>query len=346
MFKDKTVFVVGAGASAEFGMPVGSALMETIRKNCTYSIEYGRFKMGEEAELLFRHYTNKYSLDKKEDIDALNTHLEVMREIVSSIDMAESIDEYIYRHSHNPLVAEVGKLQVAHAIARAEHGCHLRPDGFNAADKFKVANNSWVYNFAKVLMIGIRAEEIDRIGDNITIICFNYDRCVEHYLEHAIVHAYPGTSSERAREIVNSINIIHPYGWLGSLKAFPFGRVQNFAAMADNLITWSESIRDPQVKERMGHAMSDAETIVFLGFAFARQNMDLLHATDKKWAENGVDVFATGKGLEPEAEASYQQNISLLYSPHRAFKAMERVRLQWDTECAPFMKKHRYNLSL
>ncbi len=28
-------------------------------------------------------------------------------------------------------------------------------------------------------MIGIRAEEIDRSGDNITIICFNYDRCVE-----------------------------------------------------------------------------------------------------------------------------------------------------------------------
>ncbi|WP_017995803.1 hypothetical protein [Rhizobium leguminosarum] len=344
MFKDKTVFVVGAGASAEFAMPVGSALMERIKRNSIYSIEYGRFKMVAEADLLFRHYTNMYNLDKKDDVDALNARLEVMRDLVASIDMAESIDEYIYRHSHNPLVSEIGKLQVAHAIARAESDCYLRPDDFNASEKFKALNNAWIYSFSKILMIGIRAEEIDRIGENITIICFNYDRCIEHYLEHAIVHAYPGTSIERARDIVNNINIIHPYGWLGSLKAFPFGRVQNFAAMADNLITWSESIRDPQVKERMGHAMSEAETIVFLGFAFARQNMDLLHATDKKWSNKAV--FATGKGLEPEAEASYQENISLLYSPGLANGASERVRLQWDTECAPFMKKHRYNLSL
>ncbi|MGO8150437.1 hypothetical protein AB9F36_11550 [Rhizobium leguminosarum] len=346
MFKDKTVFVVGAGASAEFAMPVGSALMETIKRNCNYSIEYGRFKMAAEADLLFLHYTNMYNLDKEEDVDALNARLEVMRDLVSSIDMAESIDEYIYRHSHNPIAAEVGKLQVAHAIACAEFGCYLRPDDFNAGEKFKVLNNTWIYDFAKVLMMGIRAEEIERIGENITIICFNYDRCIEHYLEHAIVHAYPRTSNERARDIVNNINIIHPYGWLGALKAFPFGRVQNFAAMTDNLITWSESIRDPQVKERMGHAMSEAETIVFLGFAFARQNMDLLHASEKKWANNPVNVFATGKGLEPEAEETYQQNISQLYSPALAVRAMERVRLQWDTECAPFMKKHRYNLSL
>ncbi|MGR9437955.1 hypothetical protein ACU8V1_23550 [Rhizobium leguminosarum] len=344
MFKDKTVFVVGAGASAEFAMPVGSALMERIRRNCTYSIEYGRFTMVAEADLLFRYYTSMYKLDKKEDVDALNVRLEVMRELVLSIDMAESIDEYIYRHSHNPIVTEVGKLQVAHAIACAESDSYLRPDDFNAGEKFKALNNTWIYNFAKILMIGIRAEEMERIGDNITIICFNYDRCIEHYLEHAIVHAYPGTPFEQAREIVSNINIIHPYGWLGSLKDFPFGRVQNFAAMSDNLITWSESIRDPQVKERMGHAMSEAETIVFLGFAFARQNMDLLHAAEKKWSNKAV--FATGKGLEPEAEASYQENISLLYSPGLANGSMERVRLQWDTECAPFMKKHRYNLSL
>lgn len=269
--------------------------------------------MAAEAELLYRHYTGMYKLDKKEDVDALNARLQVMQELAVSIDMAESIDEYIYRHSHNPIVAEIGKLQVAHAIACAESECYLRPQNFDAGEKFKTLNNTWIYAFAKILMIGIRAEEIGRIGENITIICFNYDRCIEHYLEHAIVHAYPGTPLKQAREIVGNINIIHPYGWLGSLEAFPFGRVQNFAEMSDNLITWSESIRDPQVKERMGHAMSEAETIVFLGFAFARQNMDLLHATNKTWSNKAA--FATGKGLEPEAEESYQQNIFHCFTP-------------------------------
>jgi len=39
MFKDNTVFVIGAGASQEFGFPIGSGLTQTIKKNCNFVLD-------------------------------------------------------------------------------------------------------------------------------------------------------------------------------------------------------------------------------------------------------------------------------------------------------------------
>lgn len=41
MFESKTLFVVGAGASAEIGLPVGSALLETIADKLKISFQGG-----------------------------------------------------------------------------------------------------------------------------------------------------------------------------------------------------------------------------------------------------------------------------------------------------------------
>ncbi|MDJ1632655.1 hypothetical protein [Rhizobium rhizogenes] len=342
MFRDNTVFVIGAGASAEFGMPVGSQLMETIRHNCAFQIELGRLKEGQPA--IFRHLMRDVDLSNAEHVDQANAKLLAMGQIAESIDMAESIDEYIFRFSDQPQVMEMGKLQIAFAIASAEKSCFLSKNkGFDSGVGFSAANQTWIYTFAKALCNGVRRTEVKSIGSNITIICFNYDRCIEWYLEHALVHAYPGLDPQLAREIVSEINIIHPYGWLGALKDFPLGDDDRFPEMAENLITWSESMRDPQVKERMGHAVSQAETIVFLGFAFARQNMDLLR-TEEKDGTRIVSVFATGFGLEPEAENAYKENICQLYHPSAQEFATNRIVVQWSTKCEPFMSKHRYNL--
>lgn len=72
-----------------------------------------------------------------------------------------------------------------------------------------------------MLFDGVRNSDVDNVGSNITIICFNYDRCIEMYLEHAIVNAFRDVPADRARQIVARINIIHPYGSLGNLKSIP-----------------------------------------------------------------------------------------------------------------------------
>ncbi|NKK82627.1 hypothetical protein [Rhizobium leguminosarum] len=342
MFRDNTVFVIGAGASAEFDMPVGSKLMETIAQNCVFRFE--GHQMVEGVLPILDHYRQRYNMFSHYDVDRLNEKLNKMRQIAESIHMAESIDEYIFRYSGDPEVAEMGKLQIAYAIARAEKECILKTGSFDAGQNFHGADRTWVYEFAKALMIGVRVDDVDQIGANITIICFNYDRCIEHYLERAVVHAYPGVTDERARLIVDGINIIHPYGSLGLLRQFPFGSAENFEAMANNIITWSETIGDSQITEGIKNAMRDAETVVFLGFAFARQNMELLDARITERPTDIIRAFSTGYGLPQEAEQAYKENISRLYTPGLSQVFIDNVRIRFGAKCADFLQTNRYNL--
>ncbi|MGR9238972.1 hypothetical protein ACU8OH_09195 [Rhizobium leguminosarum] len=342
MFKDDTVFVVGAGASAEFNMPVGYKLMEMIAQNSLFKFDFGTFREG--VSQIYHHLTKGLNMSKQEDVDWLNLRFETMRKVSDSIDMSESIDEYIFRYSGDPVIAEVGKLQIAYAIAYSEQESLLRTERFNAKEGFKLADGTWIHTFAKALFNGVKADRIDEIGSNISIICFNYDRCIEHYLETAMVRAYPGLTQEGAGEIVSKINIIHPYGTLGPLKHFPYGKVADLRTMADNIQTWSETIRDPDTVASIKRAIADAEHIVFLGFAFAKQNMDLLDARVGIRDERIVRTYSTGFGLHKVGEEDYKEKISLLYKNGLLGSALNAVRIQWDTKCAPFMEMYRYNL--
>ena len=46
MFTQKTLFVVGAGASLELGLPSGDVLKGTIAKKLDFDVEFGSVKKG------------------------------------------------------------------------------------------------------------------------------------------------------------------------------------------------------------------------------------------------------------------------------------------------------------
>ncbi len=323
-------------------MPVGSTLMETIAQNCCFRFNHGGMKEG--VLSIYKVISDGINMGMQGDVDLLNEKLSVMRKISETIDMAESIDEFIFRHSDDSRIAELGKLQIAYAIAAAEERSILRVEAFDAGAGFKVANGTWISTFAKALFNGVKASEARQIGSNITIICFNYDRCIEHYLETAIIHAYPAVGREEARKIVDAMNIIHPYGSLGPLSKIPYGDTENLSEMAENIQTWSETVRDPQLVERMHHAISRASQVVFLGFAFAKQNMDLLNAHVSDWTIDPIKSYSTGYGLHQEADQVYRANITQLYRPNLGADEPEHVRIQWGAKCKEFIETNRYNL--
>ncbi|AHG48011.1 hypothetical protein RLEG12_33000 [Rhizobium leguminosarum bv. trifolii CB782] len=353
MFAANTVFVIGAGASAEFGMPVGSALTTTIKQNCKYRFEHGT--MVEGVMPIFNYYRSTYDMQDPAQLKQVEERFHIMMQIHQSIDMHESIDEYIYRYSDNPVVAEIGKLQVAYAISRAESECLLSEKKDFHFDKkgFDGLNGTWIYAFAKALMNGVKASDIETIGNDITIICFNYDRCIEHYLEHAICRAYAGVTQDVAREIVSRIDIIHPYGVLGPLKAFQFGHTDRIWEMSENLITWSETIRDPQIIHGMTNAIDEAETLVFMGFAFATQNMDLMRGEADPRGEmrrssllqDVKDVYATAFRLRPQVHSKMKLKIMSLWTHEVTAEQLNAIHIEDDkTECSGFMQTNLMNL--
>ena len=70
MFKANTLFVVGAGASHEFGLPVGLGLSEIIKQNSI--LEFGPFNEIEKGNhALFASLKKKYPNTDQESTDKL-----------------------------------------------------------------------------------------------------------------------------------------------------------------------------------------------------------------------------------------------------------------------------------
>lgn len=340
MFKDKTVFVIGAGASHEFGLPIGAGLTQRIKTNCDFDAHRAD---GPAANAMRRHFKRLGSKDTLEQSRQTQARVDACHQIRDGIESADSIDEYIFRYADKPLIAEMGKLQIAYAISNAENESTLSvKSGFR--EERSRADNTWIWAFTKSLISGVKAADVKKIGRNITIICFNYDRCIEHYLEHALCRSFHGMTEEEARSIVNNIQIIHPYGTLGDLERFPFGNHDQFAQMAENLVTWSETIKDPEIVNDISRAIRFARRIVFMGFAFANQNMQLLNSKPTELNYNGPRVYSTAFKIPRENEESLSLMINALYSTGVVDNQLDNIHFQYDAKCKEFFDIHRLNL--
>ncbi|MBY3492557.1 hypothetical protein [Rhizobium laguerreae] len=344
MFEDKTVFVIGAGASQEFGLPVGWDLLKEIRENSWF--QFNRTAVPQSGNR--KIYDTVYGKYEK-DPDALTAVFKGMADIRNGIDSAGSIDEFINRHSDDPIIAEIGKIQIAHAIVKAEANSNLiaqkgrETDGIN----WDSAENTWIAPFSRALFDGVRAREVDTLGENIKIICFNYDRCIEHYLEYAIQKAYRDVDRNHARQIVRNMKIIHPYGSLGSISQISFGTPLEHVDLyhvTKNLITWSESVEDDEMVRDIQGAIREARSIVFMGFAFANQNMGLLSAAVDDDLPYFKNVYSTGYGLTKDVEYKLRSKITHLFASNSADqKYHERIRIMYDVKCARFFKEQLLN---
>ncbi|KAA3511592.1 hypothetical protein [Agrobacterium rosae] len=346
MFKDNTVFVVGAGASAEFGLPVGWDLLQTIKTNCNFEGKMWHL-LREGPAAIFNHYRDIFGCNTPDENWDFQLRMIASAQILAGIESADSIDEYIFRYTHDPIIAEVGKLQITYAISLAEKSSTMG-DSFERLPQS--LDGTWIWAFTKALINGVRADQVDSIGQNITIICFNYDRCIEHYLEYALVRSFHDLTHAEARKIVAKINIIHPYGSLGDLEQFPFGQTFDFARMTGNIITWSESVRDPKMVEDMQTAIKSAEQIVFMGFAFATQNLKLMTPLPDKsvlsayMTRKPPDVYATAFAIPKEVENSLKSKIIEMYMGQLNISAHQAIHFQYGAKCKEFFDIHRLNL--
>ncbi|MCY1741443.1 hypothetical protein [Ensifer sp. SL37] len=345
MYEDNTVFVVGAGASNEFGLPVGWNLLEQIRDNSHFYFEHGRFPSKGNRKIYETVY-GKYERDQH----MLEKAFRAFGDINLGVETAGSIDEYINRYSEDSMIAELGKIQIAHAILDAEGKSKLVPPKGHEGDGINWSNvqDTWISTFARALFEGVRANDVETIGDNITIICFNYDRCIEHYLEYAIQRAYRGIDRKYARKIVESINIIHPYGSLGRLSQIAYGTPLANADLyhvANNLITWSETVEDRSLVDHIKGAIKDARNIVFLGFAFANQNMELLDAGLPDNKPYYTSVYSTGFGLTNDIEVKLKRKIVGLYSANGNSSHHNYVDIKYGMKCNEFMQKQLLNFT-
>ena len=209
---------------------------------------------------------------------------------------AISIDNFIHTHGTTSGIVLCGKLGIAQAILEAERDSKLivgdkQPRRFDKVD-YTGIQTTWYSPFFQLLTENLRNEEVDSVFDNVSIITFNYDRCIEHFLYHAIQNYFGFNDMAR---LMQKLKIFHPYGVVGPLpwqapRTVSFGgdaRNRNLIDIANEIRTFTERVEgnDPALAS-IRQQMQEAETVVFLGFGYHSLNMELL-ASKKRVASDG-----------------------------------------------------------
>lgn len=315
MLKSQTLFVIGAGASNEVGIPVGTGLAEAISKK----LDIRFTPVGEITGTGDRQISEALQNITKTEF---TQYLHACWLIRDGIPYAYSIDNFLDTHSHNEKITICGKLAIVKAILDAERDSKLyvsRED--RGVTDIINARGSWYFELLRFLQNGVNKNNVSDIFNNCSFLVFNYDRCVEHFLHCALQNLY-GMSAAEAGVIMGTLNIHHPYGTVGTLPwqspindrpPVPFG-AQEVAGYLPRLIggirTYTERIGDPHEIGLIHEMVNGADTIVFLGFSYLPQNMDLLLRTGR--TEKRRRVLGTGIGLSEMDRSLVSNSLSEL----------------------------------
>lgn len=294
MFNRRTLFIIGAGAGANIGLPVGRKLAEEIAYRTNVIVQHGRLGSATaDADLALSFFERTGS--------KVTEYFNAFQLIRNGVRLANSIDDFLNIHEGSPEVVTVGKASIVRSILYAERHSVLYVDPSNIYNKMDIGklSDTWLVKFMQVLGPGRNASDVEHVLDDISFINFNYDRCLEYFLDHSLQLLY-GIDARKAAAIVNRATIIHPYGWIGSLEKVPFGgrdhSRSDYRELSKSIKTYTEQVEEESTVLSMQKKISEAECIVFLGFAYHRQNMELLfekHSSPLKT----TPVFGTALGM-------------------------------------------------
>lgn len=341
MDSQHTLFIVGAGASVDFGLPVGDALANTIRRRAETILLGEPHDSGTTRDWLFQHHA---ALE-------LRSCQAALKKIAERLYPAASIDRFIDQNSHDPFVKEVGKALIAACISEAEERCTLSLKHGSRVDlQQEKISASWCDVFLKLLVKGTKWATVDeQLGQNFSVITFNYDRCIERYLISGLQQAF-GLSYRGAWEAVyNRLNIIHAYGDLGRLpdvseesgEGVPFGPAKlDPWELSKAIRTFTEQDIDPKVQSKISDTILKAHRIVFLGFSFEQLNMELLAVPEAQRRK----VLASAYGIQSTEREELTLRIRHMLGV-QSDQEHTSVQLAFGRDCKQTLSDFYYQLT-
>jgi hypothetical protein len=261
--------VLGAGASSDYGYPLGATLREEILNTLARGSDM---------------YVHLEKSDNKPD------QIDLFRRSLERSDY-DTIDQFLGAHGKHPFLKSIGKQAIVYAIASKENNDLLFRRG--GAPHWYKRLVEFLRNHPKLTR-----------RDHLAIFTYNYDRSLEHYLHDAITSGGGGFSANIVSDFFEG-NIIHLHGSVGSLPWQVNGRVElpreygepliygALRPISHGIITPDEdsSISNPSMERLMASDM-----IAFMGFGFHEQNLRKVQF-EQYVQQKGKRVWATTKGL-------------------------------------------------
>lgn len=307
MFKRQTLFIVGAGASAEVNFPVGTQLARTIGAKMDIRFEHGSEPIGTGDHDLYSHLVHSRTREGDQFFRAAGR-------IREGLPFAQSIDDFLDQHRTDQYVNLYGKAAIVQSILEAERDSYLffnRLEGTETFDAEKLTD-TWFAKFMYMLCRGIPRENVTQVFEKIAFIVFNYDRCVEHFLIHALKRAY-SIRFEDAAALVGKLHIVHPYGSVGDLSQVPFGHTRvNAIQLAASIKTYTEQAGERDVTDKIASEVERAECMIFLGFAYHNQNLQILRPANRP---PGKLIYGTTLAMSNSDMTVVHQQLTPLFAP-------------------------------
>jgi hypothetical protein len=282
VFSQPVVFVIGAGASAEFGLPTGAVMKHRIALSHNFNRGQNGLIIGNcnIFEMLGARFGQESYLRQQQ-----------ATELATKITEFESIDEALHWFSAQPDLVAIGKAAIVWEILQAEQSSKL----FNAQNPDMIReisyDDTWLSDLLSMLISSSTREQATDLFGNVTIINFNYDRTIEHFLFNRL-QTNLGLDREEAGQALGALSakMIRPYGSVGPLPwqqeqgAVPYGFFlhrdhEKLFALSENVRTYTEQNISQTLQSQIRNALESARLVVFLGFGFHQQNMALLQAT-------------------------------------------------------------------
>ena len=318
MITTPTTFVVGAGASTDYGLPTSADLRE-------------------EADFLRHRHPVAYKLILQAELCSP----EQLNRIVDDLSNqgTSSIDEFLFARQDDPLTMKVGRALIALLLGR-------RLNEVKPPRSLGAGPTDWLGYIINKMQSG--APDCDAFvkgNTQVRFVTFNFDSIIEDRLEKAIRNLYRGTSEKSLAEAIEAMHrqIIHVHGRLipPPTRRLTFDEFNYPREWVHWLQSAPSEIRvvmddiDPDILAAALQAVRRSDVLCFLGFAYAEDNLKKLDLPNSR--HRRVDgrqdfrhIFGTAFGMRPGETASVQSILG-----------GERAVLGGEKEhCIDFLRNH------
>ncbi|MEM9180611.1 MAG: hypothetical protein AAGA89_12900 [Pseudomonadota bacterium] len=272
MFRSKTVIIVGAGASAEFGVPTGFQIFEKALKLPPKLDRH-------DSEFIGFAFQNGF--DKHLMAQSRNGLWSKYEDFVSRVNNSAypSIDRLAWI---NPDISDVCRAFSAWSILEAlytgqrehftDYGKHRARFFYDKSNPhlYPIVNNNQNWIAATVNKWTGEAESAsDLDSDSLTFVTFNYDRLIEEGFEHFIAHSRRFDGIEAG----SLPSVLHVHG---SFPEMPKHLDAQFVIDSQQCIQYIEDGGESETVSEARKRIDEAEYVVCVGFDFDPKNVALI----------------------------------------------------------------------
>ncbi len=292
MIEQETALILGAGASMPFGFPTGRELLDKV---CGY-LHFGD-KMARRATAV-------------EQLKFSTLEINEFRTALLRSGQ-NSVDAFL---EHNKEFEEIGKASIAEVLLTYEKTEQLFE---------RKRTENWYQLLFSAMFTNCLFE---KFGDNkLTIITYNYDRSLEHFLFTALKNSYHSKSDDDCIAQISKLKIYHLHGTLGKLPwqtkdenlvvSYDLGKISakqvQIASQSIKIIHESEKIESSY--EQAHICLQTVKRVYFLGFGYHPTNLIRLIGNLKP--RQDVAIGGTMYGMSLSAKEAARRKIARFNSP-------------------------------